>query len=243
MIFFNTFKSILKSIVDMNEADDLKAVGTSWLIARLVASGLNSEATISAKRLLGIGLAERYIHIPDITTPIVSEIFLCHQSNRLPVISANVKEFARQFNKKVLMWDEQPCKIFLSAAGQQYDLMLVYLAKDKPFVLFIDFKNKQIAEPPTVKNVSPVEFTPDFEQFHEVKKAITELVALGETEKLSPVSQALVDGNYAFVLYATTHSNVTQADDSKVYVANNEEMMGFTSILKPFYESLRAVHD
>ena len=154
------------------------------------------------------------------------------------MISENAKEFAYQFNKRVLLREDQPCRIYLSADGQQYDLMLVYVVKGKPFVLFIDFKSKQILEP-AQENVPAVEFTPDFKQFHEVEKAVIELGALGETGKLSPVSQALADGNYAFV-YATTHSHVKQVDDSKVYVANNKEMMRFMSFLKPFYESSRA---
>ena len=57
---------------------------------------------------------------------------------------------------------------------------------------------------------------------------------MGGKEKLSPVSQALVDGNYAFVC-ATTYPNVNKSDDSKVYVANDSEMMKFMPLLKPFY--------
>lgn len=101
--------------------------------------------------------------------------------------------------------------------------MLAYLVKGKPFILFVDFKSKQILE--LAKEIErAVEFTPELKQFHEVERAVVELGALGETEKLSPVYQALADGNYAFV-FATTHSNVKQAGDRKVYVAHNKEMM------------------
>ena len=101
--------------------------------------------------------------------------------------------------------------------------MLVYLVKGKPFVLFIDLKSKQILEP-SDRLFRAVEFTPDFKQFHHVQNAILELSALGENEELSPVSEALVDGNYAFV-YATTHPNVNQGKDKRVYVTNNDEML------------------
>lgn len=107
-IFFNTFKSILNSIVGEKKGDALEAVGTSWLITRLVASSLNGETTVSARRLLGIGSADRDVCISDISTPNVLNDFLYHQSNRLPVISENAKEFANEFNKRVLLQVDQP---------------------------------------------------------------------------------------------------------------------------------------
>jgi hypothetical protein len=239
MIFINAFDSILKSIVSDYQGDVLEAVGTSWLIARLVASSLNGEKTVSAERLLGINIERNGVYIPDIATPIVSKEFVL-EKNRLPAISSNVKDFAKKFNKEVFVADAKPCTIYTSANGQQYDLMLVYLAKGKPFVLFIDFKSKRILEP-SAKALPVVEFTPDFEQFRKVQNAILEVGALGGKEKLSPVSQALVDGNYAFV-YATTHPNVKQADDNKVYVTTNDEMMKFMSLLKPYYELSRSAN-
>ncbi len=151
-----------------------------------------------------------------------------------PPISSNVAEFAKQFNNEVFVSEAIPCAIYLSADRQQYDLMLVYLDKDKPFVLFIDFKSKQILDPSVSEKDHAVQFTPDFEQFRNVQSAVIELGAMGGKEKLSPVSQALVDGNYAFVC-ATTYPNVNKSDDSKVYVANDSEMMKFMPLLKPFY--------
>ena len=77
-------------------------------------------------------------------------------------------------------------------------------------------------------------------QFQRVKNVIEELRGFKER---SPVSQALVDGDYAFV-YATTHPVVNNEDkDPHVNVANEEEMMKFMSIIEPFYRSSRVTAD
>ena len=98
-IFVNTLKSIVKSIVDDNQGDVLEAVGVSWLIARLVASSLNNETTISAERLLGISLADSDFYIPDIAAPKVT--MFVDDKKPLPPISDSVKGYARQFSKNV----------------------------------------------------------------------------------------------------------------------------------------------
>ena len=131
-----------------------------------------------------------------------------------------------------------PCKIYLSAKGQQSDLMLVSLVKGKPFVLFIEFNSEQILA--TENRSSCKEFKVDMQQFLKVNSVIKEL---REFKKRSPVSQALVDGNYAFV-YATTHPVVNKTiEDPHVYVANEKEMMDFMSIIEPYYRSSRSIAD
>ena len=227
----------MKSIVSGIKGDVLEAVCTPWLIARLVAARRNGQMTISADELLCLSGNNKVI-IPDFATPNILKRFVISE-NRLPKISSDVKEFANQFNENVEVSEMSPCRIHISAKGQQYDLMLVSLVKGKPFVLFIDFKSKKILKPDEVKS-SCKEFKADMLQFQRVKSVIEEL---REFKERSPVSQALVDGNYAFV-YATTHPVVNNEDkDPRVYVANEEETTEFMSIIKPFYRSSRLTAD
>ncbi len=147
MIFVNTFKSILNSIASGKKGDVLEALGTSWLIARLVASRLNGKATISSERLLGIHSTLERPEIREIATPkLYLQSSFVHDEDRLPSICNSAESFATPCNEKVVVSAEHPCQVYLSSSDQQYDLMIVSLVDNKPFTLFIDLKSKNVSK-------------------------------------------------------------------------------------------------
>ena len=239
-IFVNTLKSLLKSIVSGSKTDGLKAIGTSWLIARLVASRQNGNMNVSAQKLLGFQSNEG---IPPIATPnIVSQGSKYYfSSDLLPVICNKSRQsFAMEFNNLIKVSDENPCVIVESKPGQLFDTMLVSYVNGEAYVLIIDFKsNCQMRADLNEKSSPQLErIAIDTTQFDEWQSTVAEFSKLSQehnTVKLSPASQALVDGRYKFV-YMTTHPLVEQpVNGSQVYVAEQIETEYFMSIFWNLY--------
>jgi hypothetical protein len=209
-LFVNAFNFIFKSLVSDTKDAALKVRDVSWIIAGLDVSRLAGENTTDVCKMLNIEAEDYERDPPDISTSTLKGLFV-HDMDYLPVLSEDISGFARYFNEKVQVSDDQACHVYLSSQGQLFDLMIVYQVKSKPFVLFIDLKDtstsglegvsvageKEVRErKQKILNDSKEEFATRREY---LKKAAEELKEVGQASQLSPLSEALVSGNYAFI--------------------------------------------
>ena len=136
--------------------------------------------------------------------------------------------------------------MFKSIDGQQWDTMFMTYRRtgvdgeQKPFLIFIDFKSKQISESnkPKVKIFSLSQY-----------EAVMELVKYlrsdgGKVYNRTPQTQALIDGDFIYI-YLTTHPVVPSriTNQENLYISNEDEAKQFFGILFPFYQTARAAMD
>jgi len=136
--------------------------------------------------------------------------------------------------------------MFKSIDGQQWDTMLMTYRRtgvdgeQKPFLIFIDFKSKQISESnkPKVKIFS-------LSQYEAVMGLVKYLRSDGgKVCNRTPQTQALIDGDFIYI-YLTTHPVVSSriTNQENLYISNEDEAKQFFGILFPFYQTARAAMD
>ena len=234
-----TFESLLKVISTPTRrqlGDALESAGIHWLQTRIAVAMSGDEKSIKLSDLFAIQPAD-----DD------HEIMLFNKMNHwndevlFPRLVEGNEKFLAAFN--AVQYSSQ---MFKSIDGQQWDTMLMTYRRtgvdgeQKPFLIFIDFKSKQISESnkPKVKIFSLSQY-----------EAVMDLVKYlrsdgGKVYNRTPQTQALIDGDFIYI-YLTTHPVVSSriTNQENLYISNEDEAKQFFGILFPFYQTARAAMD
>jgi len=264
LLFYNTFISVLKTISRTSEEGDaLEGAGIAWLVARLVVARQVGMKSISQSQLFNIGMG----YTSEIATPVLGSNELpfyidesTHMfgvqygskctSGLLPPISKDPTEYARLFNEMVFVNAKCPCKLYKSAPSQNYGGMLVSIVNGEIHVIFVDMKSKRLykSDRSSIYDLDVGQYY----QIHEVVKELMKLEASGV--ELSPVSKALVAGNFTFI-FMTTHPTVrlvrkdkdgaptvlASQSQSNIVVMLQSNTEGFMTLMWEFYRSARSM--
>jgi len=258
LIFYNTFASLLKTIsCASEEGDALEEVGVAWLIA-LVAARQNGLASMFLSQLLNVETNGTPVVVatPNIARKFYVKNLSSTKTNTnttvglLPPISSDPQEYARLYNELISVDEElSPCMIYKSSPGQNYDVMVVSIVNGHIHIIFIDMKSRREYFYDDSHSVDL-----EIDQYGRIHDVINELMTLEASGvELSPVSRALVAGNFTFV-YATTFPDVKcfryNDDDIKEYVQSKPQNLvvmlrsdtkKFLGILWEFYRSAHAI--
>ena len=259
----NTYNGILDVLKSKNHRDDgddaLESAGINWIQTRIAVAKNSGKKTIKLSELFAIrSISEKFSF----------EILLPNEENYwndemlFPRLCEGHEKFLAAFN--AVQYSSQ---MYKSINGQQWDTMLMTYRRTgvngeimKPFLIFIDFKSKQIvikeSKQSTIKHLK-------LTQYQHVKNLVEELVDKLKKKKsggdsdvshcpppLTLQSQALIDGDYIYI-YLTTYplsvkllkticiSNDYTEDLSRgnLYITDEAEAKKFFGILFPFYET------
>jgi hypothetical protein len=256
-VFYNIYRDISNLTGENKLGDALEKATLGWLMARLITAHkvgikempLHELFAVSGQHL-GIG-EEPPIHV-KIPTEISLEakIFEGEAFAALPTMSNNFTEFARQFNN-IQLENGTVLKVFRSNTNQNCDLMVVFkiVGSDELFIVFIDNKCKQVGVYPPNTQRRPVKKL-KVKQFNYVERFIEELRTLQEETTLSPISKALVKGNYRFI-FLTTHPLIeleengekVQQKPNRLVVMTETASKNFFGILWAWYRTARGLYD
>jgi hypothetical protein len=260
-VFLNVYLTIINSTVNKgSEGDALEKATLGWIMARLIAAqkaGIKEmplhEFLAVSEDSLRIGEAPPiHVKIPT-AIGLDDKVFEDQAFSVLPTISNNFEKFADEFNK-IQLGRRAVVKVFRTGQFQNCDFMVVFRIGDtgELFILFIDNKCKQPEI--YVPNTDPprrAAKTVKLKQFSYVEKFVEELGALEKKKiELSPMSNALVKGNYRFV-FLTTHPEVelqhngekVEQKPDRLVVMSAKESKNFFGILWDLYKAARGLHD
>jgi hypothetical protein len=258
-VFLNMYCEIsnLLSLEECKESDVLQKTTLGWVMARLITAHnagiqempLHEFFAVSKYRFCIEEESPLHLKIPT-AIGLSAKVYDDTAFTALPTMSDDFTDFARKFNNLQLE-DKPVVKVFKSTRKQNCDLMVVFrtVGSEELFIVFIDStcKQEEVFSPNTKKTVK----TLNVKQFNFVNNFIEALKTLqNENIKLSPMSKALVKGNYRFI-YLTTHSQIqlqengekVQQKPDRLVVMTAQESGNFFSILWDWYRTARALHD
>ena len=234
--------------------DSLEVVGMRWLQMRLALvyqTASKDNQVINFGTLFAFDDDDNWKQF-DISLPTSKEYF---EDCKLPSLDQFIgedkknKEFFKAFNSSITFNPSKRFMIYKSAEKQAWDCMITTYrnigGQNVPFIIFVEFKSKNIVNTSTTAEVKDVDVYPqDLRQY----KRILERVEYVKQQpgEMSEACNALARGHFAYVHFSTT-SEKTHEDDIKIeeesggklFIMNRQNVRSFLGPVYPFYEVAR----
>ena len=233
--------------------DSLEVVGMRWLQMRLAfvcQTASKDNQVINFGTLFALN-GDNWKQF-DILLPTTDDYF---EDCKLPSLDQFIgedkknKEFFKAFNSSITFNPSKRFMIYKSAEKQAWDCMITTYrnigGQNVPFIIFVEFKSKNIVNTSTTAEVKDVDVYPqDLRQY----KRILERVEYVKQQpgEMSEACNALARGHFAYVHFSTT-SEKTHEDDikteeesgGKLFIMNRQNVRSFLGPVYPFYEVAR----